>query len=230
MKKFRYKVKVALAIIGFIVAFQPSITNATTLTFIATENSVVLDGSNTNNQSLSLLGSELNTSSEGDIWLSILKFDLSSLAGMTINSATFELTASFNHSEEAFLHEVYSSSDDSWSESTITGVNRPLDSSLTSLNTIEISGLLQTYSWDVINGVIGNDGLAGENNLLTLLVRPELSQMESGGFGPHFYNREDPSFFPVLLVDASPVPVPTAIWFFSSALIGLFGARIKLEK
>jgi len=230
MKIHRYKVNAALAVIGFIVAFQPSITHATTLTLVATENSVVLDGSNTNNQFLGLLGSELDTSSEGDIWLSVLKFDLSSLAGMTINSAIFELTSSFNHSTDSFLHEVYSSSDDSWSESTITGVSRPLDSSLTSLNTIEISGLLQTHSWDVINGVIGNDGLAGENDFLTLLVRPELSQTQSGGFGPHFYDRKDPSFFPVLLVDASPVPVPTAIWFFSSALIGLFGARIKLEK
>jgi len=229
MKKYRHKINLALAVIGFIFAIQPSLTNATTLALTATENSVVLDGSNSNNQLLGLLGSELNTSGEGSIWLSVLKFDLSSLARMHINSAVFELTSTFNHSEDSFSHEVYSSNDDSWSENTITGTNRPLDSSLTFLDSTNINGTSQTYSWNVLIGVSGLDGLGGANDVLTLMVRPELSQAGSGGFGPHFNDREALSLFPVLLIDASPVPVPAAVWFFSSALMGLFGARTKLK-
>ncbi|MFW5442698.1 MAG: DNRLRE domain-containing protein [Methylococcaceae bacterium] len=230
MKNNTRKLKIALAVVGFTFAILPSITSATTIVLKATHDGVLLDGNNTNNESLGILGSELDTSAAGNIWISILKFDLSSLAGMNVNSASFELTSFFNHSSSSFAHEVYSSVNDSWTEDTVTGVNRPLDSSLTFLDSADISGISQTYSWDVLTGVTGTDGLAGTNDFLTLLLRPELSQAGSGEFGAHFKDRENLSQFPVLLVDASPVPVPTAVWLFSSGLIGLYGAKAKLKK
>jgi len=230
MKNNIRKLNLVLAVVGFMFAILPLITSATTIALNATEDSILLDGNNTNNEFPGILASELDTSGDGSIWMSILKFDLSSLAGMNVNSASFELTSLFNHSSSSFAHEVYSSVDDSWTEDTVTGVNRPLDSSLTFLDSADINGVSQTYSWDVLTGVTGTDGLAGTNDFLTLLLRPELSQAGSGGFGPHFKDREDLSQFPVLLVDASPVPVPTAVWLFSSGLIGLFGAKAKLKK
>ncbi len=227
MKNNTRKLSLGMVAIGFIFTCFSSMTNAATFALKATEDSVILDGGNANNESLGILASELDTSGDGSIWISVLKFDLSSLAGMAVKSATFELTSFSNHNSNNFTHEVFSSSDDSWTEETVTGVNRPLDSSLTFLDSTDINGNSQTYSWDVLAGVSGTDGLSGANNFLTLLIRPELSQAGSGGFGPHFIDREDLSQFPVLVVNANPVPIPAAIWLLGSGLMGLFSMRTK---
>ena len=127
----------------------------------AAEDSLMLDGDNQNNPFPGILASELDTPDAGNIWISVLKFDLSPLERMTINSATFELTSHFNHHAGVFTHEVYSSSDDSWTEDTVTGVNRPSDMTLTLLDSTNIGAVSQAYTWDVSAGVTGADGLAG---------------------------------------------------------------------
>lgn len=200
----RTRNKVSAGLCALVVAVSlisigiPTISYAVILVLTATEDSTILDGNNANNLFPGLLASELGTSGPGSIWLSILKFDLSPLTGMTVNSATLELTSIFNHNSGTFVHEVYSSSDDSWTEGTVTGVNRPGDATLTLLGSTHISGTSQAYTWDVLAGVVGADGLAGAGNVLTLIIRPELSQA-GNAFGPHFNDRESLSGFPRLL-------------------------------
>lgn len=178
----------------------------------------MLDGDDRNNPFPGLLASELDTPDAGNVWVSFIKFDLSPFTGMTINSATLELTSFFNHHQGIFTHEIYSSSDDSWEEDTITGLNRPSDSTLTLLDSTNIDGVSQTYTWDVMAGVVGTDGLAGTGELLTLMIRPELSQAGTA-FGPHFFDRDDLSGFPRLLINVEQgdrfSDVPTDYWAYS---------------
>ncbi|HNG60106.1 MAG TPA: PEP-CTERM sorting domain-containing protein, partial [Cellvibrionaceae bacterium] len=141
-----------------------------------------------------------------------------------VNSASLALTTFTNHNFNAFSHQVFSSSDDSWTEASINGVNRPADSSFTLLSATLIDGNSQTYTWDVLAGVVGTDGLGGSNNLLTLVVRPDLSQNNSS-FGPHFWDRTAPIGAPKLTLDISPVPEP-ASW----ALLLAGGAFILRRK
>lgn len=223
------KLKLVVFIFILFAIGHPTISSAVTI-LTATEDAGMLDGDSRNDPFPGILYSELDTLNSGNVWLSVLKFDLSSLSGMSINSASFELTSIFNHNSVAFSHEVFSSSDDSWTEGTITGTNRPLDSTLNFLDSTDINGTSQTYSWDVLAGVTGSDGLGGTDSFLTLLIRPELSQAGSGGFGPHFNDRDDLSGFPRLLIDVNPVPVPAAIWFFGSGLVGLFGMKKIIVK
>jgi hypothetical protein len=224
-RKFLFLVKLRLSVVVVVVGLSavslPPVSYAAGIVLTATEDSTIRDADGTH-QGFAFLTSEL---APGDVWLSVLKFDLSALAGMTVSSATFELTTFSNHAAGMFVHEVYSSSDDSWAEGTVTGVNRPSDSTLTLLDSTNIGGTSQAYTWNVLAGVVGTDGLAGVGDLLTLLVRPDLSQDDSVTFGPHFNGRTSISGFPRLLVDVEPsvVPIPTAVWLFGSGLIGLLG-------
>jgi hypothetical protein len=205
MQKLTQKLNVAVVVTGFVgllVFCLPTVSNAETIILNATEDSGMLDGDDTNDPFPGILYSELDTREEGDIWLSILKFDLSSLVGVEIKSATFELTSNFNHSSDTFIHEVFSSSDDNWTENIVTGVNRPLNSTMTLQDSTGIGGVSQTYSWNVIAGVTGGDGLAGINNLLTLIVMPQLSQA-GNAFGPHFNDSDSSSGFPRLIINAA---------------------------
>jgi len=184
----------------------------------ASADSIVLDGSSTVNPFPGLLASELGTSGAGTVWLSVLKFDLTPVVGMRINSASVELTTIFNHNSGAFSHQMYSSGDDSWSESTVNGVNRPAESTLHLLSATTINGTSAPYTWNVLSGVTGSDGLGGSGVTITFLVRPDLSQAASV-FGPHFNDRTAASGVPRLLLDVSPVPEPPA-WMLWS--IGAF--------
>jgi hypothetical protein len=234
MKKNKQKINLLVTLFVFLAIGHPIISNAATI-LIASEDSGVLDGDTRNNPFPGILYSELDTLGDGNIWLSVLKFDLSPIEGMSINSASFELTSISNHNSGSFVHEIFSSSDDSWAEETVSGTNRPSDSTLSFLDSTDITGTSQIYSWDVLDGVIGTDGIGGTNNFLTLLIRPELSQAGYGVFGPHFNDREDLSGFPRLLIDVdvnqnpapapNPVPVPAAIWLFGSGLISFLGMR-----
>lgn len=181
---------------------------ANTLEIPALANAVVQDGI-PNNTFAGVLASELNTSGPGSIWLSLLQFDLSGLGPVQVNSASLALTSFTNHNLNAFSHQVYSSSNDSWTESSINGVNRPADSTLSLLSATLIDGESRTYTWDVLSGVLGSDGLGGSNNLLTLVVRPDLSQSNSQ-FGPHFWDRTAAIGAPKLTLDVSPVPEPAS--------------------
>lgn len=233
MENDRQKLILIIGMIGFLATSIPLVANAATLILSATEDAGILDGDSANDPFPGILYSELDTAPDatlapGNIWMSFLKFDLNSLTGMRITSATFELTSNFNHSPLTFSHEVYSSSNDSWTEGTITGINRPFDSTLTLLDSTNIDGTSQTYSWNVLSGVAGPDGVPGPNNVLSLVVRPELSQAGSGVLGPHFNDRNFASGSPRLIINANPVPVPAAVWFFGSALIGLFGLKHRI--
>lgn len=190
---------------------------ASVITLSATANSALLEGKPNNGRS-DVLASEYGTeqNDSNSVWLSVLKFDLSSLAGMNVASATLNLTTFLNHSNSPYLHQVYSSSDDSWTEASITGLNMPASSTLTLLSATSIDGTLKTYSWNVLSGVTGQDGLSG-NKMLTLLVKPDLSQ--AGTFyGPHFYERTALSNTPSLTLDVSPVPEPESWAMFALGL------------
>ncbi|HEY6527366.1 MAG TPA: DNRLRE domain-containing protein [Cellvibrionaceae bacterium] len=207
--------------------FFGAIAQANTVELTAVADSVVLDGASSQNLVPGLLSSELNTSGAGSVWLSLLKFDLTGLANVQVNSARLELTTIFNHNSNAFSHQVFSSSDDNWSESTVNGLNRPTDASLTWLAAIDINGVSKTYSWNVLGGVIGADGLGGAGHELTLVVRPDLNQSAST-FGPHFIDRTALSGVPKLSLDVSPVPEPASWWLLlvGTAFITRF-ARTK---
>src|SRR5687768_3099939 len=144
MKTITRKLSLIVALSSFLAVSIPTVSNAQSIILNATEDSGILDGDNTNNPFPGIIYSELDTGEAGNVWLSVLKFDLSSLAGMTINSASLELTSNFNHDAGTFAHQVFSSSDDSWMEGTVTGVNRPLDSTLTLMDSTDISGISQT--------------------------------------------------------------------------------------
>lgn len=196
---------------------------ATGVVLAATADSIVLDGSSSVNPFPGILASELGTSGAGTIWLSTLKFDLSSIVGMQVNSASLELTTIFNHSGGSFSHQLYSSSNDSWTEATINGINRPANSTLTLLSATSINGISKPYTWNALSGVTGSDGLGGTGTLLTFVVRPDLIQTGSV-FGPHFNDRSAGSGFPRLLLDVSPVP-ESASWLLLTAGLALFFVR-----
>lgn len=188
--------------------------------------SIVLDGSASVNPFPGILASELGTTGAGSVWLSVLKFDLSSLVSSTVNSATLELTSTFNHSNAGFSHQVFSSNDDSWTEATVNGLNRPANSTLSLLSATSINGVSQAYTWNVLSGVVATDGLAGTGNVLTLMIRPDLVQ--SGNvFGPHFNDRGIASGFPRLILDISPVPEPTS-WLLLA--VGIAGITYRLRE
>ena len=204
MQKITQELKLVVIITGFfsfLIFSFPNVSSAQTIVLNATEDSGMLDGDDTNDPFPGILYSELDTGEPGDVWLSIIKFDLSSLVGVEIKSATLELTSNFNHNSDSFIHEIFSSSDDNWTENEITGINRPLNATMTLLDATEISGTSQTYAWNTIAGVTGADGLAGTNNLLTLIVIPRLSQA-GNAFGPHFDDSSSSSGFPRLIINA----------------------------
>lgn len=204
---------------------------AATVTLGATANSTLLQGPNNSGRS-DVLASEFGTepNDPNSVWLSVLKFDLSSLAGQSIASATLNLTSFLNHSNTAFAHQVYSSSDDSWTETTITSQNMPADGTLKLLSTTLIDGTSATYAWDVLAGVTGSDGLLGANAFLTLLIKPDLTQAGSG-YGPHFYERLATSGAPALIVETASQPVPepasAAMLALGLGLLGGLSARRK---
>lgn len=150
-----------------------------------------------------VLSSEYGTSGPGTVWLSLIKFDLHALAGFSVSSAELQLTTLENHNSASFLHQVYSSADDSWTESTINGQNLPSAAQLSLLSSTAIDGTSKTYSWNVLAGVNGPDGKDGT---LTLLLKPDLTQV--GVFGPHIADRTAATGFPQLVVQAAPVPEP----------------------
>ena len=156
----------------------------------------------------------------------MLKFDLSSLAGLNVSSATLNLTSVLNHSSSAYSHQVYSSTDDSWTEATLTGQNFP--ASLTLLSATSIDGTSQTYSWDVLSGVTGSDGLLGSNSMLTLFITPDLSQAGTD-YGPHFYDRTAFDGAPSLTLNVSAVPEPESWSLFALGLAGI-GALARKRK
>lgn len=173
-----------------------------------------------------VLASEFGTSGTGSIWSSVLKFDLSSLAGLNVSSATLNLTSVLNHSSSAYSHQVYSSTDDSWTEATLTGQNFP--ASLTLLSATSIDGTSQTYSWDVLSGVTGSNGLLGSNSMLTLFITPDLSQAGTD-YGPHFNDRTALDGAPSLTLNVSAVPEPESWSLFALGLAGI-GALARKRK
>lgn len=196
----------------------------------ATEDVIILDGSSSNNLFPNLLASELETSGPGTVWMSVLKFDLSSITG-NVNTATFELTSFFNHSSGTFSHQVFSSTDDSWTENTVTGINRPGDSTFALLDSTNIDAASRAYTWNVLAGVTGSAGLAGTNNVLTLVIRPDLSQA-GNAFGPHFFDRGASAGFPRLLLDVGPtaIPEPGSLALFITGLLGGVVRRMHLNR
>lgn len=169
----------------------PITSAAETITVRAAEDVGMLDSDDANDPFPGIIYSELDTLAAGNVWLSLLKFDLEPLRGLRVTRATLELTSNFNHDSQAFEHRIFSSFDDSWTEETVTGITRPADGTLTAIDAIYVDGSSRTWSWDATAAVTGPHGLDGANTMLTLLLRPTLDQTSQGGFGPHFDDRED---------------------------------------
>ncbi len=208
----------------------PTASNAATIELTSLAASGLLDGNAAVDPFPGLLYSELGTAGPGSVYLSVLKFDLSSLAGLTIDSAVFELTSDFNHSAASFSHQVFSSTDDSWTELTLNGINRPADPTLALLDSTNIDGTSQAYSWNVLSGLVGAAGLAGPNDFLTLLIRPDLAQAGQL-FGPHFFDRGSATGFPRLIIEAhaSAVPEPGTMALVLIGACGFAARRRRLR-
>lgn len=200
---------------------------ATTVTLNAIADANALEGSLYGGPD-GVLASEFGTVSTGSIWFSVLKFDLSGLAGMNVSSAALNLTSVLNHSSNAYSHQVYSSTDDSWTEVTLTGQNFPANSTLSLLSATVIDGTSKTYSWDVLAGVNGSAGLLGTNSTLTLLIKPDLTQAGSY-YGPHFNDRTALENAPSLTLNVTAVPEPES-WAMFAAGLAAVGALARRKK
>ena len=207
---------------------QPLFSHAASFELPALEDIVTLSTAESRFTGDNTLASE--TTEETGYWGTWLKFDLSSLAGMVVTSSELELTTFFNHSLDAIDHEVHSSSDDSWSESTLYGQIQPGDGTLAPIDSISIpdtAGVPATYTWDVTAALNGLHGLAGANQTLSLFLRPE-DITPTVLRGPHFFSKEADGIDaipPRLLVEAIPVPEPATVWLMGIGVIGLLGRR-----
>ena len=150
---------------------------------------------------------------------SLLKFDLSSLGNAHVTSATLNLYNYYNMTSP-LLVDVYGSTTDSWTASSITWANQPTIGT-TALATKPVQARVAWYSWDVTGFV--NQEAAGDD-LVSLVLK---AQTESGNtpyaaFFRNTYISQTP-YLEVTYEAGSPVPVPGAAWLLGSGLAGLAG-------
>jgi hypothetical protein len=214
---FKPKYFTLLAAVISTLSILPTSVTAADVIVPAGEDSLINSTDNTNNntgQYANLLASE--TGPTNGYWGSWIKFDLSPLAGLSVGTAYLELTTFFNHSSTPIAHQVFSSSNDSWLEGSITGFNQPLESTLTPLDVTTIPNINGVYRWDVSAAVNGTDGK--DNGVLSLFIRPETYPDVSRG--PHFRSSEAGMDVPILRVTA--VPEPSSLLMLTAGLALLF--------
>lgn len=168
------------------------------------------DNSNHNTgQFRELLASE--TGPANGYWGSWMKFDVSGLQGQNYASVTLELTAFLNHDSTPIAHEVFSSTNDSWTEGTITGLSQPGENTLTSLDVTQIPNVNGLYTWDITAAIAG----AGADGVLTLFIRPETFPVGVSR-GPHFRSREAGFAIPQL---RATIPTPATLALVGAACL-----------
>lgn len=154
-----------------------------------------------------------------------MKFDLS---GISDNSIINSITLTTYHSS-AFSNPVndpqvaiYHVSNDSWSR----GSNHPgLNEVLTSQQSGFPSNNYVPYDWSL--DVSAFNWLADlTDNILSLSMRNEKTSYSY----VYWHGSDSGIYAPMLSLEYSVVPVPAAVWFFGSGLLGLIGvARRKLR-
>ncbi len=207
--------------------FQPSVVDGASFELPVLEDITTFSTSNSRYDGDHIIASETDTP-EG-YWGAWLKFDLSSLSGMVVTSGKLEITTHGNfHGPDAINHQIHSSSDDSWDETTLYGLIQPGESTLTPYGSVSIAdpGFSDTtYSWDVTAALNGSHGLAGANETLSLFLRPE-DVTPAVSRGPHFFSKETAAATvlpPRLIVEAIPIPEPTTVWLLSAGLLSWRG-------
>ncbi len=178
---------------------------------IATEDALINSTNSVNYTGIfsNVLASE--TGPSNGYWGSWIKFDISSLLGAGASIAYLDLQTHLNHSLTAIEHEVFYSTNDSWFESSITGLNQPSEVTLTSVGAVLIPSMNSTFSWNVTSAL---NSVASQDGILSFLVRPKTYPVQVSR-GPHFDSTEFGSAPPALRV--SPVPEP------ASAIQMIFG-------
>jgi hypothetical protein len=214
-----------LAVVVSVLLILPTGVTAADVIIPAVEDSLINSTDNTNNntgQYADLLASE--TGPANGYWGSWIKFDLSPLSGQSVGTAYLELTTFFNHSSTPIAHQVYSSSNDNWLEGSITGLNQPSESTLTSLDITTIPDINGVYRWDVSAAVNGADGR--DNGILSLFIRPE-TYPDFASRGPHFRSSEADMGVPILRVTAVPEAETYAMLLAGLGLVGFIVRRRK---
>lgn len=200
--------------------------------FIAVEDALVNTSNNINytGQFSNVLASE--TGPSNGYWGSWIKFDVNPIVGLSVQNAYLDLHTHFNHSSTPIDHEVFFSTVDSWSESTITGENQPSNATLTLLSAITIPNVNATYTWDVTSAL--NSSAAQSDGIISFLVRPKLYPITTSR-GPHFDSTEFGNSPPLLRVSPVPEPSSMLMMFVGLACVGIYSkyskrAQIRKDK
>jgi hypothetical protein len=145
----------------------------------------------------------------------LLKFDVSSLSGQTIQGAVLHLYQ-FGGAGIGTTALIYWA-DNSWAESTATWDNSSVQPEARLFQSSDEPShrgdSLLSFSWDSSWG-----------NIITLV----LAEQSSNGVQNHdWYSKEysDTALRPKLEITTTAVPIPAAIWLFGSGLLGLIGIR-----
>jgi hypothetical protein len=173
--------------------------------------------------------------SSDNTFLTYIRFDLSAISS-PITDVSLSLTSLLSSTATLEVYGLNNGhADENWSEATTTWNNAPastqdatgilVSSEITLLKDIFIGtsiGSAVSFHSEELNLFVQSD----TNNLVTFILRDNTF----GGLSSDatFYSKENtinPDFAPTLYITT--VPVPTAIWLFGSALIGLIGAKRK---
>jgi hypothetical protein len=190
-----------------IVTPTPTPTPVTTITLRPTADAYVRDGSYASTNYGTAQSLITKRGSTGYNRWSYLKYDLVSLNGLPIATAKLRLYGRLSNTQTSSVTTaVYSSSNTSWTESTINWKNRPASAS-TALKTATIAGTTaKWYEWDVTS-FIKTEKSAGRN-LITLVLKNSTNSNPTTNFN----SKESTSNQPQLLITTStsiPTPTPT---------------------
>ena len=167
------------------------------------------------------------------IYRSFLKFNLSEMPDNSIiTNATLELYCSYTTGSGNYYYELHHVADNNVVTNGLTWNTRPttpeigpyLDRELISFGTTGLKtwSLLESGIWDFATDL--SDDLVSVQLIRSLEYYPgQLAGFRSLEYGGTTYD-------PRLVIDYTPVPIPTTIFLLGSCLIGLAGVRKKLKK